>query len=468
MMNTIIHDDFLLKTETAKELFHQSAKTAPIIDFHNHLNPQDIYEDRCYDNLSEVWLGGDHYKWRAMRANGVPEELITGDGDPYKKFLAWADTIQNCIGNPLYHWTHLELKRYFGIDDALTPETAPAIWEKCNVLLKTPEYSIRNLLKMQNVEVLCTTDDPIDDLKWHKKLAEEGFEIQVLPTFRPGRALDIEKNDFANYIALLGERTDLEMHSLNDVLQALKKCLTYFIEAGCRVTDHSLESDFFLPASYEEADHIYQKRMRGETLSLEETAKYRGFILTELGREYSRNNLVMQFHIGAIRNNSLRMFQHLGADTGFDSLNDFNYAPQLSALLNAMDLTEELPKTVLYYLNPKDADMLAAMAGNYQSNTQNIRGKVQLGSAWWFCDHKRGMERQMNALADTGLISTFIGMLTDSRSFLSFPRHEYFRRILCNLIGSWVEDGEYPADMPYLNTLIRNICYTNAKQYFQL
>ena len=389
MMNTIIHDDFLLKTETAKELFHQSAKTAPIIDFHNHLNPQDIYEDRCYDNLSEVWLGGDHYKWRAMRANGVPEELITGDGDPYKKFLAWADTIQNCIGNPLYHWTHLELKRYFGIDDALTPETAPAIWEKCNVLLKTPEYSIRNLLKMQNVEVLCTTDDPIDDLKWHKKLAEEGFEIQVLPTFRPGRALDIEKNDFANYIALLGERTDLEMHSLNDVLQALKKCLTYFIEAGCRVTDHSLESDFFLPASYEEADHIYQKRMRGETLSLEETAKYRGFILTELGREYSRNNLVMQFHIGAIRNNSLRMFQHLGADTGFDSLNDFNYAPQLSALLNAMDLTEELPKTVLYYLNPKDADMLAAMAGNYQSNTQNIRGKVHLGSAGWFCDHKR-------------------------------------------------------------------------------
>ena len=467
-MRTIIHDDFILKNETARALYHQSAESLPIIDFHNHLNPQEIYEDRCYDNLAEVWLGGDHYKWRAMRANGVPEELITGDGDPYEKFLAWADTVQNCIGNPLYHWTHLELKRYFGIDDVLTPETAPAIWEKCIALLKTPEYSIRNLLKMQNVEVLCTTDDPIDDLKWHKKLAEEGFEIQVLPTFRPGRALDIEKDDFADYIAQLGERTDLEIHSLDDVLQALKKCLAYFIEAGCRVTDHSLESDFFLPASYEEADHIYQKRMRGETLSLEETAKYRGFILTELGREYSRNNLVMQFHIGAIRNNSLRMFQHLGADTGFDSLNDFNYAPQLSALLNAMDLTEELSKTVLYYLNPKDADMLAAMAGNYQSNTQNIRGKVQLGSAWWFCDHKRGMERQMNALADTGLISTFIGMLTDSRSFLSFPRHEYFRRILCNLIGSWVEDGEYPADMPYLNTLVQNICYTNAKQYFQL
>lgn len=467
-MRTIIHDDFILKNETARALYHQSAESLPIIDFHNHLNPQEIYEDRCYDNLAEVWLGGDHYKWRAMRANGVPEELITGDGDPYEKFLAWADTVQNCIGNPLYHWTHLELKRYFGIDDVLTPETAPAIWEKCNALLKTPEYSIRNLLKMQNVEVLCTTDDPIDDLKWHKKLAEEGFEIQVLPTFRPGRALDIEKDDFADYIAQLGECTDLEIHSLDDVLQALKKCLAYFIEDGCRVTDHSLESDFFLPASLEEADYIYQKRMSGETLSLEETAKYRGFVLTELGREYSRNNLVMQLHIGAIRNNSLRMFQHLGDDTGFDSLNDFNYAPQLSALLNAMDLTEELPKTVLYYLNSKDADMLAAMAGNYQSNTQNIRGKVQLGSAWWFCDHKRGMERQMNALADTGLISTFIGMLTDSRSFLSFPRHEYFRRILCNLIGSWVEDGEYPADMPYLNTLVQNICYTNAKQYFQL
>ncbi|MFR6512885.1 MAG: glucuronate isomerase [Ruminococcus sp.] len=467
-MRTIIHDDFILKNETARALYHQSAESLPIIDFHNHLNPQEIYEDRCYDNLAEVWLGGDHYKWRAMRANGVPEELITGDGDPYEKFLAWADTVQNCIGNPLYHWTHLELKRYFGIDDVLTPETAPAIWEKCNALLKTPEYSIRNLLKMQNVEVLCTTDNPIDDLKWHKKLAEEGFEIQVLPTFRPGRALDIEKDDFADYIAQLGECTDLEIHSLDDVLQALKKCLAYFIEDGCRVTDHSLESDFFLPASLEEADYIYQKRMSGETLSLEETAKYRGFVLTELGREYSRNNLVMQLHIGAIRNNSLRMFQHLGDDTGFDSLNDFNYAPQLSALLNAMDLTEELPKTVLYYLNSKDADMLAAMAGNYQSNTQNIRGKVQLGSAWWFCDHKRGMERQMNALADTGLISTFIGMLTDSRSFLSFPRHEYFRRILCNLIGSWVEDGEYPADMPYLNTLVQNICYTNAKQYFQL
>lgn len=467
-MRTIIHDDFILKNETARALYHQSAESLPIIDFHNHLNPQEIYEDRCYDNLAEVWLGGDHYKWRAMRANGVPEELITGDGDPYEKFLAWADTVQNCIGNPLYHWTHLELKRYFGIDDVLTPETAPAIWEKCNALLKTPEYSIRNLLKMQNVEVLCTTDDPIDDLKWHKKLAEEGCEIQVLPTFRPGRALDIEKDDFADYIAQLGECTDLEIHSLDDVLQALKKCLAYFIEDGCRVTDHSLESDFFLPASLEEADYIYQKRMSGETLSLEETAKYRGFVLTELGREYSRNNLVMQLHIGAIRNNSLRMFQHLGDDTGFDSLNDFNYAPQLSALLNAMDLTEELPKTVLYYLNSKDADMLAAMAGNYQSNTQNIRGKVQLGSAWWFCDHKRGMERQMNALADTGLISTFIGMLTDSRSFLSFPRHEYFRRILCNLIGSWVEDGEYPADMPYLNTLVQNICYTNAKQYFQL
>ena len=465
-MKSFIHDNFMLHNNTAKELYHTFAEKLPIIDFHNHLNPQEIYEDRCYDNLAEVWFGGDHYKWRAMRANGVPEELVTGDGNPYKKFSAWADTVQNCIGNPLYHWTHLELKRYFGIDKLLTPENAPAIWEKCNALLKTPECSIRHLLKMQNVQVLCTTDDPIDDLKWHKKLAEEGFEIQVLPTFRPGRALDIEKTDFTDYILQLGNRTNSSLTSLNDVLEALKECLTYFIEAGCRVTDHSLESDFFLPASYEEADRVYQKRLNGKQLTIEESVKYRGFVLTELGREYSRRGLAMQLHIGAIRNNSSRMFASLGADTGFDSLTDFSYAPQLSALFDAMDKTKELPKTILYYLNPKDAEMLAAMAGNYQSNPENIRGKMQLGSAWWFCDHKRGIERQMNALADTGLISTFIGMLTDSRSFLSFPRHEYFRRILCNLIGTWVEDGEYPSDMAYLEKLIQNICYTNAKTIF--
>lgn len=461
-MQPFIQDNFLLKSQTAQYLYHEHAEKMPIIDFHNHLNPKDIYEDHCYDNLTEVWLSGDHYKWRAMRANGIPERLITGDGDPYEKFLAWADTVQNCIGNPLYHWTHLELSRYFGIDTPLNPKTAPEIWEKCNALLKTPEYSIRNLLRMQHVSVLCTTDDPIDTLEWHKKLSEDGFEIQVLPTFRPGRALDIENAGFVEYMKQLG------VLSFDDLMEALTKRLDYFIEAGCRVTDHSLESDFFLPASRDEVDSILKKRLLGTPVSSEEATKYRGYLLTELGRLYARKGLVMQIHIGAIRNNSTRMFKKLGADTGFDSLHDFNYAPQLSALLNACDLTGELPKTILYYLNPKDARMLAAMAGNFQSNDSGIRGKVQLGSAWWFCDHKHGIEDQMCALSDVGLISAFVGMLTDSRSFLSFPRHEYFRRILCNLIGGWVEDGEYPNDPEYLGKMIENICYYNSHDYFNL
>lgn len=466
-MDPLIHTDFILKNRTARKLFYGHADRVPIIDYHNHLNPKEIYEDRCYDNLAEVWLGGDHYKWRAMRANGVPEELITGNADPYEKFLAWADTVQNCIGNPLYHWTHMELKRYFGIDLLLNKKTAPEIWKKCNAMLREPEYSIRNLLRMQKVSVLCTTDDPIDTLEWHKKLAKDIFEIKVLPTFRPGRAIDIEKPDFTEYMKLLGACAEIEITTFDAMLSALKKRLAYFMEVGCRVTDHSLESDFFCPTTQEEVEIIFQKRMNGEKLTVEECAKYRGFLLTELGKEYARNGLAMQIHIGAIRNNSTRMYEKLGADTGLDSMHDFQYAPQLSALLNAMDLTEELPRTILYYLNPKDTEMLASMAGNFQSNEEGIKGKVQLGSAWWLCDHKRGMERQMSALADVGLISTFVGMLTDSRSFLSFPRHEYFRRILCNLIGTWVEDGEYPHDMEYLGELIENICYQNAKTYFK-
>lgn len=467
-MDPFITDDFMLHSDTAKELYLQHAEKLPIIDYHNHLNPKDIYEDRGYDNIMEVWLKGDHYKWRAMRANGIPEELITGSGEPYQKFLAWADTVKSSIGNPLYHWTHLELKRYFHIKKTLSPETAEEIWNTCNVLLKTSDFSVRNLLKMQGVKVICTTDDPADDLKWHKKLAEEGCGIQVLPTFRPGKALDIEKSVFPDYVRQLEEVAAIRICELNDLLDALKKRLAYFIEAGCRITDHSLESDFYIPASYIKADSIFQKRLAGSTLSLEDTAMYRGWILTELGKEYARKGLAMQLHIGAIRNNSHRMYERLGADTGFDSLNDLCYAPQLSALLNAMDVTGELPKIIFYYLNPKDVEMLAAMAGNFQSNQEGIRGKVQLGSAWWFCDHKNGMERQMDALADTGLLSTFIGMLTDSRSFLSFPRHEYFRRILCNRVGNYVENGEYPRDMEYLGRLIEDICYNNAKAYFRL
>lgn len=468
-MKCFITDNFLLSTQTARELYHSTAKTLPIIDFHNHLNPQEIYEDKCYDNLTQIWLGGDHYKWRAMRANGIPEKLITGDGDPLEKFFAWADTVQNCIGNPLYHWSHLELKRYFDIDETLTLESAERIWSECAAKLKSPDYSIQNLLRKQKVEVLCTTDDPSDDLKYHKLLMKNNIGFRVLPTFRPNRALDIEKAGFSDYVHRFGETARTDVSDLEGLLYALEKRLDYFVEVGCHVTDHSLESNFFIPRTiFKTANAIYKKAMAGLPISAEDAAAYRGFLLTELAKLYTDRSLVMQLHIGALRNNSTRLFEKLGADIGCDSLNDFNYAPQLAGLLDTMDRTDNLPRTILYYLNPKDGPMLAAMTGNYQSNNSRIRGKMQLGSAWWFCDHRRGMEHQLDTLADTGLISTFVGMLTDSRSYLSFPRHEYFRRILCNKIGEWVENGEYPQDMNYLRKLIENICYQNAKEYFRL
>lgn len=465
-MKPFLDEDFLLETETGKRLYHEYAEYLPIIDFHNHLNPKEIYEDRCYDNLTQVWLGGDHYKWRIMRAMGISEELITGNGDEYQRFLAWAETIQNAIGNPLYHWTHLELLRYFGIHTPLTPDSAGKIWREANEKLRKPEYSVRGLLRMQKAEVLCTTDDPTDTLEYHKKLKEEGFEIAVLPTFRPEKAIGIEKEGFADYMKKLGDSCGMELETATDILAALEKRLDYFVEAGCRVSDHSLENSFYLPASEEEVTGIYRKRLAGDVLSESECAKYHGFLLTGLGRAYAKRGLVMQLHIGALRNNSTRLFKGLGPDVGVDGMGDFCYAPQLSALLDAMDKTNELPKTVLYYLNPKDVEMLAAMAGCFQGNESGIKGKIQLGSAWWFGDHKPGMERQMEVLANIGMLSTFIGMLTDSRSFLSFPRHEYFRRILCNLIGKWVENGEYPADEKFLGTLVENICVKNAREYF--
>lgn len=471
-MKKFMDEDFLLDSETARRLYHDHAKHMPIIDFHNHLNTKEIWEDVCFPNLAEVWLSVDHYKWRIMRAAGVPEGLITGEGKPFEKFKAWAAAIQGAVGNPLYHWTHLELKRYFGIDRVLSPETAEEIWHSCNKKLQGPEFSVRKLLKMQNVRVLCTTDDPADDLMYHKKLKESGFEIQVRPTFRPEKAIGIEKDGFQAYIEKLEEACSEKLGSVSGLLKGLEKRLDYFVNAGCRVTDHSLEAAFWTPALADlasagaEAARIYQKRLAGGAVTEDEAALYRGYMLTELGKAYARRGLVMQLHIGALRNNSGRMFDRLGVDAGFDSLNDFNYAPQLSALLNACDRTGELPKTVLYSLNGKDTDMLAAMAGNFQSNEEGIKGKVQLGTAWWFGDNKSGMEKQMQSFANAGLLSTFIGMLTDSRSFLSFPRHEYFRRILCNQVGALVENGEYPADMEYLGGMIENICCGNAMQYF--
>lgn len=467
-------ENFLLGTETAKTLFHIAAKEMPIVDFHNHLSPREIYENKCYDNIADVWLGGDHYKWRAMRSNGISERYVTGDATPYEKFEAWADTVQRAIGNPLYHWTHLELQRYFGIDTPLNPKTAREIWDKCNAKLRTKDYSVRNLLAMQNVKILCTTDDPADSLEWHTKLRNEpDLCFQVLPSFRPEKALGIEKDGFATYLKTLGEAAEVPVtDSAESVLNALINRLDFFVKTGCRVTDHSLESAFYIASgeqksNKENADKVLRKRLNGEIITEDEAGCYRGYLLSELGKAYAKRNLVMQLHIGAIRNNATRFLGTQGADHGFDSVNDFNYAPQLAALLDSMDRTNELPRTILYCLNSKDLDMLATMAGNFQSNEDGIRGKVQLGSAWWFLDHKTGMEHQLQSLSDVGLLSTFIGMLTDSRSFLSFPRHEYFRRILCNKVGAWVENGEYPNDEAYLSEVIRDICAENAMRYFQ-
>ena len=468
-MASIINEDFMLYNETGKELYRSAAKDLPIIDFHNHLSAREIYEDKSYQNLSEVWLGGDHYKWRAMRAAGVAEEYITGEAAPYDKFLAWAGTVQECFGNPLYHWTHLELARYFGIYESLNKETAPAIWDEANAKLQQG-LSARTLLKMQKAEVLCTTDDPADTLLWHQKLAKDPSlsDFRVLPTFRPDRVVHLEKEDFPEYLEKLGQAAGVEIDSVAALLKALTLRLEHFMQTGCCVTDHSLEGPFFAEADEGEVEDIFRQRLKGKPVSSEEQAKYKGYVLSRLGRLYASRNLVMQLHIGALRNNSGRNFKGLGADTGFDSLNDFAYAPQLGRLLDAMDRTNELPRTILYCLNPKDTPMLAAMAGNFQENGKGIRGKVQLGAAWWFCDHAHGMESQMQALMDVGLLSVFVGMLTDSRSFLSFPRHEYFRRILCNMVGEIVEKGQYPKDMEYLGKMVRGICYENARQYFAI
>jgi len=468
MTSGFINDNFILRNETARKLYHEHAEKLPIIDFHNHLNPQEIYEDKTYENLTEVWLGGDHYKWRAMRANGVSEKLITGSGDAYDKYLAYADTIESAFGNPLYHWTHLELKRYFDIDETLDSESAEEIWNKTSEKLKDPDFTVQNLLRKQKVEVLCTTDDPADDLIWHKKIKESVNDIKVIPSFRPGNAIDIEKDSFVAYMKRLGEAAGIEITCFDDLLRALSIRLEYFMEMGCRVTDHSLECDFYRQTDRLEIDRIFRKKLAGEEISLEEAASYRGGLVTQLGMIYHDKGLVMQLHIGALRNTSERMFEKIGADTGYDCLNDFNYAVQLAGLLNGMDKEDRLPRTILYALNPKDMPMLAAMAGNFQGNEEGIKSKVQLGSAWWFQDHMNGMRNQLEALSDVGLLSGFIGMLTDSRSFLSFPRHEYFRRILCDMVGEKVEAGEFPADMDLLGKMIEDICYYNAKRYFGL
>lgn len=463
-MKTFITDDFLLYNDTARELYHDTAKNLPIIDYHNHLNQYEILEDKNYDNLADVWLGEDHYKWRLMRANGISESYITGDKPAYEKFLAWSKTVPHAIGNPLYHWTHLELLRYFGIDELLNEKSAPAIWEAANAKLKTPELSTRALLKNKKVEFVGTTDDPTDDLKAHQALAETDYSVTVSPSFRPDKGLGIENDDFVAWVEKLEAATNSSVENYDAFLRALENRVNYFDKNGCRSSDHGINVMFYEEATKDEVAQIFAKRLKGETLTEKEVEQFKTYTLVVLGELYADKGWVMQLHINPLRNNSTRMFKLIGPDAGFDSVGDHLLANKLSNLLDAMDINNKLPKTVLYSLNSRDNNIIAATAGNFQSD--EIPGKVQFGTAWWFNDTIDGMEDQMKTLANFGLISNFIGMLTDSRSFLSFPRHEYFRRILCNILGTWVEEGKAPRDMELLSTYVRNISYENAKRYF--
>jgi glucuronate isomerase len=464
-MKPFMDEDFILQTETAKQLYHGHAAQMPIYDYHCHLPPQEIAEDRQYDNLTEVWLGGDHYKWRAMRTNGIAEEYITGGASPHDKFRNWAATVPETLRNPLYHWTHLELQRYFGIDTLLNPDTADEIYEACGEMLRTPDFSARSLMRRMNVKLVCTTDDPADDLIWHRQLAEEGFEIRVLPTFRPDRAMAIaDPRAFKRYIKKLSKTAQVEIADFATLLEAVDVRHAYFHEAGCRLSDHGVTHVPDAEAGSARLDAIFAKVMRGGAPTQKEVEVFQASFLYVVGKMNHVRGWAQQFHVGASRNNNSRLFKVLGPDTGFDSIGDYRQGPGLTRLFDRLDQTGQLARTVLYNLNPADNEMLATMIGNYQDGS--IRGKMQFGSGWWFLDQKDGMEKQMNALSNLGLLSCFVGMLTDSRSFLSYPRHEYFRRILCNLIGADVENGEIPADMPLLGRMVENICFNNAVDYF--
>ncbi|MGL4402619.1 MAG: glucuronate isomerase [Fusobacteriaceae bacterium] len=465
-MKKFMCENFLLEGEVAKKLYHSYSKEMPIFDFHCHLNPQEIWEDKKYKNISELWLGGDHYKWRAMRSNGVLEDKITGtQADDREKFREWARTVELAIGNPLYHWTHLELKRYFGIEEVLTSENSDKIFDCCNEMLQQDGFSARNLIIRSGVTALCTTDDPTDSLEYHIKLKnDESFGVKVLPTFRPDKGINIEKEGFVEWVKKLSEIVGFEISSYGKLKKALEMRMEFFKSAGCIVSDHGLDSIVYEAATEEELESIFWKGLQREKISLEEVNKYKGELLVWLGKEYNKRLWVMQIHTGAIRNNSDRMFEKLGADTGFDSIGDSNYALELGKFLNRLDLTDELPKTILYCLNPKDNYVLGTMIGCFQGG--GIPGKIQFGSGWWFCDQRDGMVEQMRALGNLGLLARFVGMLTDSRSFLSYTRHEYCRRILCNLLGSWVENGEFPENYEILGKIVQDISYNNAESYF--
>lgn len=463
----IINDTFMLKNKTAEKLYFDFAKDMPIIDYHCHINPQEIYEDRKFENITQVWLGGDHYKWRLMRSNGVPEEEITGGADDYTKFSAFAEMLPKAIGNPMYHWCHLELKRYFGFDGVLNKDTAKDVYRICNDKLQNGDMSVRAIIKKSNVKMIGTTDDPADDLTWHKALKEDkAFDVEVCPTFRPDKAVNIDKPGFADYIKKLGAAAELNISTLDDLKAALSKRLDYFCGLGCRATDHGLDYIVYAPATGFAVDNIFSKVLSGGRITQNEADQFKTEIMLFLGEKIAEKGIVMQLHYGAQRNTNKKMFDLLGADTGFDCISVKDCGEALTGFLNALEEKGKLPKTIIYSLNPNDDQLIDTVLGCFQGT--EAAGKIQHGSAWWFNDTKSGMEAQLKSLANLSLLGNFVGMLTDSRSFLSYTRHEYFRRILCNTVGEWVEAGEYPADFASLKEIIEGISYFNAKNYFNL
>ena len=477
-MKEFMDKDFLLETETAKHLFHDYAEHMPLVDYHCHINPKEIYEDRRFDNLVEVWLGGkqpeggyfgDHYKWRVMRSNGVSEDYITGDRPDYERFLKFVEALEMAIGNPMYHWCNLELRQFFGYDKPLTVENAEEAWNFCNEKLRTdPNLTVRGIIKKANVAFIGTTDDPVDTLEWHGRIAaDKTIDVKVCPSFRPDKAINIQKEGFVEYIGKLAKSVGKEsLDSAEEVMDALVQRLEFFKTMGCRASDHGLDYVPFRPASAKKVNEIFQKAMAGESLSKKEAEKYQTAVLLCLGKAYHRLGIAMQIHYSCYRNANERMFRKLGPDTGFDMIAQNTCGQDIARFLSALDESGELPKTILYSLNPADNAQLGTILGSFQSD--EVPGKIQHGSAWWFNDTKSGMEEQMKSLANLSLLGNFVGMLTDSRSFLSYARHDYFRRILCNLVGNWVENGEYPNDDKALKRVVEGVCFRNAERYFEL
>lgn len=464
-MKEFMGKDFLLSNDTAKTLYHNYAEKMPILDYHCHIPPEDIATDKKYENITQLWLNGDHYKWRLMRANGVDEYYITGEASDFEKFQKWADTLPKAIGNPLYHWSHLELRKYFGYEGILNGETALKVWNLCLEKLKDSSFSARNLIKKSNVTLICTTDDPIDILEWHKAIAsDDEFDVQVLPAFRPDKAMNIEQKDYMDYLHRLSQVTNIEINSYQNLKEALSLRIDFFDSMGCKVSDHGMETVMYEPATDIKIEQIYAKCLAGQTITTIELLQFKTAFMLFVAQEYYKHGWVMQLHYGTKRNNNSLMYGKIGPDTGYDCMNGRNCAEELSNFLNTLTLENKLPKTMIYSLNPNDNATIGTIIGCFQDSS--AIGKLQQGSAWWFNDHKAGMTEQLTTYSSLGILGNFNGMLTDSRSFLSYTRHEYFRRILCNLIGTWVENGEYPKDLPTLGELISNISYNNCIRYF--